>query len=119
MDRNESPSVAGKAGFGVACAVCCGVPMLVVIGVVSLSAALAGSAALGSLALVIGTAFVVIRRRPASIPRMARRSVAAAGAATSAAGLALGVSSTWAPMLTSVGVALLAAAALMALPEPA
>lgn len=115
MAEDDALSPAGKAGFGVACAVCCAIPMLILAGVLSLSAALAGGATLGALALVIGVAVAVIRRR-ASLPAAARRAMAVGGVLLSALGLA-GAGSAWSTGTTVAGVALLAAAALLVLPE--
>ena len=117
MAEHESLTPAGKAGFGAACAVCCTLPMLVLAGGLSLSTVLAGGATIGALALVVGIAVVVIRRR-ASLPAVARRAVAGGGIVASAAGLA-DPGSSWSTAGIAIGVALLAAAALLVLPEAA
>lgn len=117
MAEHEPLSPAGKAGFGAACAVCCTVPMLVLAGVLSLSAVLAGGATIGALALVMGVAAVVIRGRT-SVPALARRALAAGGIVASAAGLA-DPGSSWSTAAVVIGVALLAVAALLVLPEAA
>ena len=117
MVEHDSLSPVGKAGSDVACALCCAGPMLVVTGVLSLSAVLAGAATFGALALVLGVAAAVIRRS-ASFPAAARRAVAAGGLVASAAGLC-GAGSAWRTGAIVVGVALLAAAALLVLPEAA
>lgn len=106
----------GKLGFGGACAVCCAVPMLVLAGVVSTGAAFAGGAPIGSL-LLVGLALlgVVAGRAPRGTGRV-RLIVSVIGLGLAATGLlALRDSSAAGRPLVSMGLAVLALAALLAL----
>jgi hypothetical protein len=106
----------GKLGFGGACAVCCAAPMLVVAGVVSTGAALAGGAAIGSLALVGLTTFRMVSGRAPQVTGPVRFAVAAAGLALAAGGLVvLRESVSPGRSLVSMGVAALASAAVLGL----
>ena len=106
----------GKLGFGGACAVCCAVPMLIVAGVVSTGAAFAGGAAIGSLLLVgLGLLGVVTGRAPRSTGPV-RLIVSVVGVGLAATGLlALRGSSAAGRPLVSVGLGVIALAALLAL----
>lgn len=106
----------GKAGMGAACAVCCAVPMLVIAGVVSLTAVAAVGITGGSVALVAVTTWAFWRRRLPVVPPRARLAMGAAGAAATALGIGIAGSDQdvrrW---LVSAGVAVLACTALLAL----
>lgn len=106
----------GKLGFGGACAVCCGLPMLVVAGVVSTGAALAGGAAVGSLALVSMAALGMMSGRVPRVIGPVRLVVAVAGLGLGTAGLlVLRESVSPGRSLVSIGVAVLASAAVLSL----
>lgn len=108
----------GKVGMGAACAVCCGVPMLVIVGAVSLSAVAAVGIVGGAVALVAVATWAFWRRRlpPTTLP--GRLAMGAVGAG--AAGVGIGIAgsaqdvSRW---LVLAGVAVLACTALLALDD--
>jgi hypothetical protein len=108
---------AGRAGLGAACVVCCVAPMLVLAGVVSLAALLAGGVALGSVALVGSAVWVLHRQRIPKLGRAARAAVGAVGVLLALVGLATidGSSTSLGRSLVSSGVALLACAAVLSL----
>lgn len=106
----------GKLGFGGACAVCCAVPMLILGGVVSTGAALAGGAAVGSLALVVLGVFAVVSGRVPPITTRGRGALAAGGLALATAGLiVLRDSESTGRSLVAMGLAVLALVALVGL----
>lgn len=106
----------GKLGFGGACVACCAVPMLVLTGALSAGAALVGGIAAGTIILVGLVAYAVISGRAGAGTRRIRMTAAAAGTALAAAGLLLlRDSDRTGRSLVSVGVAVIAAAALLAL----
>lgn len=106
----------GKAGFGAACAVCCALPMLVLVGVLSVGALAVGGGLVGSVVLVAATTYGVLSGRIRATPRVARLAGAAVGATAALASLATG-STAAARALAAVGIALVAAAALLALAD--
>lgn len=113
----------GKAAYGALCAACCGFPMLVVLGIMSVGVAVSVGAAIASALAVVVTAYLVARRRLAHVPTVARRMLATAGAGLSVLGLWLAFQSAdAAPAALSVAMATLAAAALLAVagfkPDP-
>lgn len=106
-----------KRAGAVACGtLCCGPPMLVLLGVVSGSAALAGGVAVSASVAVVAVAVLVVKR---ALPRPAPHVTAAlfvSGGAAVAAGLWLaGHRPQSAGLLIAVGVALLACTALVEL----
>lgn len=108
-------SVGARFGTGVACAVCCGLPMLVVAGVVSISALLSIGAVAGSVAFVALTTFAVLTGRVSQTPRRWRHMLTGAGLAVALSGLVVADGSrSLATALAAVGVSVLAAAALLA-----
>ena len=114
MAHNEfSPS--GRIAVGAACAACCAVPVAVIAGVVSVAALAALSATAGSVALVVGSVFLLWRGRLPRVRLAGRVAVAGTGVAAATLGLAAdGRSST---ALVSIGVAMLATVAVLALDE--
>lgn len=69
----EELSTKGKAGFGLACAVCCAVPMLVLAGVVSLGAVALGGLGVGAVVLVGSMVWMLLQRRSHSAGEPAER----------------------------------------------
>ena len=109
-------SARGKAAYGALCAACCGLPMLVVLGIVSVGVAFTVGAAVASAITVVATAYLVSRRQLARVPPVARRVLAIGGTALSGLGLWLAVESAEAaPAVLSLALAALATAALLAL----
>ena len=113
---NEKP-VGARVGTGLACAVCCGLPMLVVAGVVSVSALVSAGAVGGALALVAMTTYAVLTGRVGATPRRWRLVLAGVGLGAALSGLAVAESRSSAAVLLGVGVSVLAAAALLALAD--
>lgn len=109
-------SARGKAAYGALCAACCGLPMLVVLGIVSVGVAFTVGAAVASAITVLAATYLVSRRRLARVPPVARRVLAIGGAALSGLGLWLAAESVEAaPAVLSIALAALAMAALLAL----
>ena len=105
----------GKAAYGAACAVCCGLPMLVILGIVSIGVAVTVGVSIASAIAVAGTAYLVAQRRLTHVSTMVRRMLAIGGAGFSGLGLWLAIESAdTAPAVLSLAVAALAAAALLA-----
>lgn len=115
MNDMEDLGPGGKTAFGAACVVCCAVPMLVVLGVLSVGAALTGGVTLGAAAGVAGLTWAVASRRVAVTPPVWRYGAVAAGLALTAVGLSSGAAGETQRAVLAAGVGLLAAAALLAL----
>lgn len=114
--RDHDLSSRGKAVFGALCAACCGLPMLVILGFVSVGVVFTAGVAIASAFVVVVVAYRVVRHRAVHVPVMARRMLVAGGAGLSGLGLWLARSaSDFAPGVLSVAVAVLATAALLAL----
>lgn len=114
--RDLDLSARGKAAYGALCAACCGLPMLVILGIVSVGVAFTVSAAIATATAVVATAYLVARRRLIRVPAMARWMLAIGGMTLSGLGLWLAhESADAAPAVLSVALAALAAAALLAL----
>lgn len=111
--RTRALSRAAAAG---GCALCCGIPMLVVVGVVSAGAAITSGVLAGSLLLVLATTASILTGR---LPRTAERwqlALFAAGGAASFAGIWGAASQRpQSHLVISIGVAVLAVAALLSL----
>ena len=107
---------AGRAGFGAACVVCCGAPMLVLAGVVSLASLLAGGVAVGCVVLIGWAVWALHRQRIPRFGRAVRLAVGAAGLLLALVGIVtIDGDSSIGRSLVSIGVALLACAAVLAL----
>lgn len=114
--RDLNLSARGKAAYGALCAACCGLPMLVILGIVSVGVAFTVGAAIAAATAVVATAYLVARRRLIRVPAMARWMLAIGGTTLSGLGLWLAhKSADAAPAVLSVALAALAAAALLAL----
>jgi hypothetical protein len=106
----------GKAAFGALCALCCGVPMMVSVGVVSTGIAVTVGASIASAIAVVTMAYLVSRHGAVGVPATTRHLLTSSGAALSALGLWLAsTSSGAAATVVSLGLASLATAALLAL----
>ncbi len=107
-----------RLGLGSACAVCCVVPMLVVIGFVSAAAFVTGGVVVAAGAAVVATTFAVMTGRAGRVPPSVRLWLFAAGGAGAFAGLWGAASQrSGASLVVVVSVAALAVAALLALDE--
>lgn len=105
-----------KATLGVACAVCCAVPMLVVTGALSLATIAAFGVGAGSIVAVAGATWAFWSERLPVLAPTGRVAIASAGVASTGSGLIVAdLSSTTGRSLFVGGVALLAVAALLAL----
>lgn len=112
----EALSPKGKAAFGAACAACCAVPMLLVAGVVSVGAFVAGGVELGSVGVVALSALTIHRRWIVSTPLLLRTVIGVLGVVLAAIGLALlGGSNDAGRPFVSGGVAALTCAGMLAL----
>lgn len=111
-----NPSGRAKAGFGAACVACCGVPMLLLAGAISIGAVVTFGVTAGAVTAVFGTTWAFWRRRLPAVGVRARGVVAAAGTAVAATGLLVaGDEPVAGRSMITVGVALLTAGALLAL----
>lgn len=113
MGRQRSVRLAGAT----ACAVFCAIPMLVILGAVSLGAVVLGGATAVSAVVVIWLAVVTARGRLQPPPRVVRMFFAGFGVALAVLGLWVSAGAQWRSSLVSVGVAMLSAAALLALAD--
>ncbi len=114
--RDLDLSARGKAAYGALCAACCGLPMLVILGIVSVGVAFTVGAAVAAATAVVAVAYLVARRRLVRVPAMARWMLTIGGTTLSGLGLWLArQSADAAPAVLSVALAALAAAALLAL----
>ncbi len=114
--RDLNLSARGKAAYGGLCVVCCGLPMLVTLGILSIGVAFAVGASIASAVGVVATAYLVARRRLIHVPAGARRMLTIGGTTMSGLGLWLAnESADVAPVVLSVAVAALSTAALLAL----
>jgi drug/metabolite transporter (DMT)-like permease len=107
-------------GMGVACGACCGLPMLIAAGALSVGTAAVAGVALGGALAVVATTVLVVRGRAPDVPPAAVAALLAVGVALSAVGLARlaeGSDRTSTAMVVA-GVALLACVALLRLPSP-
>lgn len=106
----------GKAAFGAACVVCCAVPMLVVLGVISVGTFIVGGAAVGAAVAVAALAYAVASKRLTTAPATTRRALAIAGGVLALFGLwAAAAETRFAAPLLAVAVAALAGSALLVL----
>jgi peptidoglycan/LPS O-acetylase OafA/YrhL len=107
----------GKAAYAGLCVACCGFPMLVALGIVSIGVAFA----LGvSLAAAIGVAFLaylVVRHKTGHVPAMFARMLGVIGAAMAVYGLWFVDSSTTTVSVMSLAIGSIAAAALLVLAD--
>lgn len=107
-------TIRSHAAFGAACAVCCGVPMLVVLGVVSLGAALLGGVAVAAVLGLSGLCYILIRRRLGPFPPAVSRGLGVIGIGLGGVGLWLaGSSQPAAPKVLILALAVLGAALLV------
>lgn len=112
----EELSPRGKAALGAACVACCAVPMLLLAGVVSVGAFVAGGFALGSVGVVVLSMLAVHRRWIGSTSPLLRGVIGALGVLIAAIGFAVfGDAPGAGRSLLSVGVAALACAGMLAL----
>lgn len=116
MRTGDELSRRGKAGFAGACVVCCAVPLLVLAGVISLGALAVFGIAAGSIGAVVFVAFGVGSGRLVEASPRVRRVLFAAGGAAAFGGLLNVDQGRRAAGFIAAGVALLACAALLALP---
>lgn len=107
----------GSAAMGAACGVCCGLPMLILTGVVATGVAVVASIAAGGVLAVAATTYLVVRRRAPGLPPAAAWMILGAGLLVSVVGL--GRARTEADQasaaLVATGLALLACLALLRL----
>ncbi len=101
----------GKAAYASLCVACCGFPMLVVLGILSVGAAFTIGVSLASAGGVAFLAYLVIRRRTGHVPAMFPRALGVGG-------LSLAVGVFWLSQAVnvaalSISIAMLAAAALL------
>ena len=75
------------AGMGVACGICCSVPMLLATGALTLGATAFAGVATGGVMAVVATAYLVVRGRAPALPAVALLAALVVGAALSAWGL--------------------------------
>ena len=116
MSMHSELSKRGKLGFGSACAVCCAMPMLLLVGVVSTGAMLTFGVAFASAVAVAVMAVGVATGRLVNASPWVRRVLIAVGCAASLGGL-VDVNRASAGSSITVGVAALACSALLSLPE--
>lgn len=107
--------------FGAACGVCCGLPMLIVAGALSIGTAAFAGVAVGGILAVAATAYLVVRRRTPDLPPVAAMAVFAVGAALSGFGLVRMADDAdrIATGMVAAGLALLACLTLLRLPDQA
>ena len=111
----------GKAAYASLCVACCGFPMLVVLGLVSVAAAFTIGVSLASAGGVAVLAYLVVRHRTGHVPLMLARVLAVGGATLAVVGFWLSGNVA----VLSVAIAMLAASALLVLadvdlePDPA
>ncbi len=101
----------GKALHAGLCVACCGFPMLIVFGIVSIGAAFTIGVSLASAVGVAGVAYLVVRHRTGYVPQILSRAFAVSGAVLAAAGFWLWQSISVAAL--SASIALLATSALL------
>lgn len=87
MSTAARKNMLNKLGLGSACAVCCVVPMLVLTGLVSAAAFVAGGVVAVAGAAVVATTVVVMTGRAGRVPLSLRLWLFAAGGAGAFAGL--------------------------------
>ena len=108
----------GKVAFGAACAVCCGLPMLVIAGVLTGGALIVGGVVVGAVSAVIVLAVLVGTRRLRASAPVVRLALFAAGGAGAVAGLwGLWGDRTGAAPIVVGAVGALASAALLTLAD--
>ena len=114
--KDRELSSGGKAAFGGLCAACCGLPMLVTLGIVSVGIAVTTGAAIASVFAIVFVVYQVVQRGAMRIPVVARRVLVAVGVGLSGVGL-LGAraAADFAPAVLSISLAVLATAALLVL----
>lgn len=106
------------AGMGLACGICCSVPMLLATGALTLGATAFAGVAAGGVMAVAGTAYLVVRGRAPTPPAVALFMALVVGTALSAWGLfrlADGTDRAETGAVTT-GLALMACVALLRLP---
>ncbi len=115
-DRTGGEGRLARAGVVAACAVCCGIPMLVLAGAISAGAVLTSGMVAGSLLVVFATTMALVGGRlPASADRWQLALFAIGGAASFAGIWGAANQRAQAYLMISVGIAALAAAALLSL----
>lgn len=107
----------GRAGLFAACAIACGLPMLVALGALSASAAAVGGTTAAGLTAVAFVAYLVVRGRAPAISEVMTRRVFAASGSLTAAGLLLSArdGGRSGATLLVVGIAVLSCLALLRL----
>lgn len=111
---------ARRAGMVVACALCCALPMLVLVGAVSVGALVTGGAVVGSLVAVLAVTAAVASKRIQRTPDLLRLALFSVGGSAAFVGLwAAADQRPYAAVVISGGVAALAASALLALGQGA
>lgn len=114
----DALSPKGRAAFGAVCATCCAIPMLLLAGVVSVGAFVAGGVALGAVGVVALSALAILRRWIVSTSPLLRTGIAVVGMVLAGTGLALlGSSRDAGRLFVSGGVAALASAGMLALAQ--
>jgi hypothetical protein len=106
------------AGMGLACGICCALPMLLVAGVLSVGTAAFAGIATGAVVAVCSTAYLVMRRRTPKLPGVALLTAFVLGVALSGWGL-VGLADDADRAATgavAAGLALLACVTLLRLP---
>lgn len=117
MDEREL-SGAGRMALGAACVACCTVPMVVVLGLVSVGAFVRGGVAVGSVVLVGSFAVAVRQRRVGPTSQWMRMVIGAVGTVLSGTGLALLANQSDAGRpFVAAGLAVLACAGMLAIPR--
>lgn len=101
----------GKAAYASLCVACCGFPMLIVLGIISIGAAFTIGVSLASGGGVAVLAYLVIRHRTGHIPSMLPRMLGVGGVGLAAIGFWRSQSVSVAAV--SVSIAMLAVAALL------
>ncbi|MEP6661631.1 MAG: hypothetical protein ABJD24_17080 [Acidimicrobiales bacterium] len=115
MSARDELGHRGKAGFAGACVVCCVVPMLVLVGVISLGALVTFGVAVASIVAVVVLALGVGSGRLVGASQRLRRMLFAVGGAAAFGGLLNINHGARATTFIVVGVALLASSALLSL----
>jgi len=105
-------------GMGTACGVCCGLPMLILAGALSIGTAAFAGVAVGGVLAVAATTYLVVRGQAPEVSTAAAGAVLAVGAALSGFGLVRMANDAdrTSTAMVAAGLALLACLALLRLP---
>lgn len=118
MGNHLTRQILGKLGFGLACAVCCVLPMLVLAGLVTGASLAIGGAVFVAVASIVITTVLVATGRAGAIATKARVPLAGLGCAAAAVGLwGISTGRTGAPPIVILSVAALTVAALLSLTD--